>query len=254
MSNVSRTFKLIDGEFQALKNINLHLSEGEMLAIIGESGSGKSTILKQIACLDTPNEGTVILKGKNVTGKKPADVCHSMQMVFQDARGSFNPRMTFLGTIRESLKHAGIKDKDAQIKKAEELVEMVGLNKDVLKRYPANLSGGQCQRMAIARALAAEPEIILCDEATSALDVSAQAQIIRLLKDLNESLGLSVIFVSHDIALVDGMCDRVMVMKSGQIVEEGPIHEVLSDPKNEYTKQLISSILSIKDEPITFAS
>lgn len=165
-----------------------------------------------------------------------------MQMIFQNAPASFHPRRTIADSISESV-HS-LRGKDAVVDKAA-LSDMVGLPPELMDRYPRQLSGGQCQRMAIARAMAVQPEILLCDEITSALDVSSQAQILRLVADICRENHTSAIFVSHDLAVISCLCDRVMVMRDGTVVEEGTVDQVIHDPHEEYTRKLVNSVLQI---------
>ncbi|HHY29210.1 MAG TPA: ABC transporter ATP-binding protein [Syntrophaceticus sp.] len=226
-----------------LNDISLYLNAGETLGIVGESGSGKSTLLRHIACLDKLNSGSIFLRGQDYTGAKPRQICRDIQMVFQDAVASFDPRMTIRRSLCETLRLRDGKDNtDAQIKL---LMSYVGLPEELLDRYPHQLSGGQCQRMALARAISIVPAILLCDEITSALDVSAQAQIVRLLAKLRTKLDLAIIFVSHDLALVSGLCDRIMVFHEGKCVEEGTARQIISTPQAEYTQRLLSSVLTV---------
>ncbi len=233
-----------NGNFkQAVSDMNLFLMPGEIVGVIGESGSGKSTLLRCVACLDKPSAGEIKLCGVDIFGKRPGEVCKSVQMVFQDAMGSFDPRMRVGTSLTEPLKRlVGLSGQDLLDRK-DELIHMVGLDPQLADRYPSRLSGGQCQRFAIARGLAGEPKILLCDEVTSALDVSAQAQIVDLLSNLRHELGLSILFVSHDLALASGLCDRLIVMRDGKMVEEGPTELIIHQPKDSYTKLLLSSAL-----------
>jgi peptide/nickel transport system ATP-binding protein len=189
--------------------------------------------------------GTVTLDGLEVTkcrGKDLRRAWKKMQVVFQTPTESFDPRRTLGDGICESMRNNGVSRADA-LKRAEELLELCGLPAEFVKRYPHEVSGGQCQRAAIARALAIEPKLLICDEATSALDVTIQAEIIELLRKLRRELDMSILFVCHDIALVQQFCDRLLVMYHGEIVEQGVPSEVIISPKNDYTQDLINSIL-----------
>lgn len=241
VEHARRTFRSKKGEVKALDDISLKLHKGEILGIVGESGSGKSTLLRHIACLEKLDEGKLILHGKEYTGSRPADICGDMQMIFQNANASFDPHMTIRKSIAETL--AGVKKRKEGPEFYDALAARVGLNPGLLDRYPGHLSGGQCQRLAISRALTVEPEILLCDEITSALDVSVQATFVSLLLKLREENNLSILFVTHDLALVASLCDRVMVLRHGKCVEEGNPKEVMRNPSHEYTKLLIDSIL-----------
>lgn len=234
-------------EFTAVNGISFQLFPGECLAIIGESGSGKTTAVNMISRLADPSSGRIILDGQDIThwkGQKLRRVYRTMQMVFQTPVESFDPRRTLGDGIGESLRNAGVSKGETR-KKVETLLEQCGLEAEFADRYPHQVSGGQCQRAAIARALAIEPRLLICDEATSALDVTVQKEIMDLLNALRAQQGrnLSILFICHDISLVQQFADRVLVMYQGNIVEEGTPEEVICHPKNAYTKRLIDSIL-----------
>lgn len=234
-------------EIAAVNGISFELFPGECLAIIGESGSGKTTALNMISRLTDVTAGSIFLEGQEIThrkGKQLREVYRQMQMVFQTPTDSFDPRRTLGDGIGESLRNAGLTRKETQ-KRVEALLEKCGLPREFANRYPHQVSGGQCQRAAIARALAIEPKLLICDEATSALDVTVQKEIISLLNELRKQRGknLSILFICHDISLVQQFCDRVLVMYRGEIVEEGTPDAVIRAPKNDYTKRLIDSVL-----------
>ena len=234
-------------EIAAVNGISFELFPGECLAIIGESGSGKTTAVNMISRLTDVTAGSIFLEGQEIThrkGKQLREVYRQMQMVFQAPTDSFDPRRTLGDGIGESLRNAGLTRKEAQ-KRVEVLLEKCGLPGEFANRYPHQVSGGQCQRAAIARALAIEPKLLICDEATSALDVTVQKEIISLLNELRKQRGknLSILFICHDISLVQQFCDRVLVMYRGEIVEEGKPDAVIRAPKNDYTKRLIDSVL-----------
>lgn len=234
-------------EIAAVNGISFELFPGEYLAIIGESGSGKTTAVNMISRLTDVTAGSIFLEGQEIThrkGKQLREVYRQMQMVFQTPTDSFDPRRTLGDGIGESLRNAGLTRKETQ-KRVEALLEKCGLPGEFANRYPHQVSGGQCQRAAIARALAIEPKLLICDEATSALDVTVQKEIISLLNELRKQRGknLSILFICHDISLVQQFCDRVLVMYRGEIVEEGTPDAVIRAPKNDYTKHLIDSIL-----------
>ena len=221
------------------------MKKGEILGIVGESGSGKSTLVKMITRLLDTTSGKVIFNGNDVTnikGSKLREYYSHIQMVFQSPHDSFDPRRTLGTSVGEVLHNRGMKREDEK-ERVIELFKMCEIAPEMVKRYPHQVSGGQCQRAAIARAIAINPEILICDEATSALDVTIQKDIVTLLKSLQKKLGMSVLFICHDIALVQEMCDRVIVMNSGKLVEEGIPDEVIKNPREEYTKNLIASVL-----------
>ena len=220
-----------------LQHVDLELKQGEILGIVGESGSGKSTLLKVISGIEKPDSGNLYYKGKEYTGSGPEKTGKFLQMIFQDAYGSFDPRMSMEKSLKEG--------SDADRKEILRVIGEVGLSEDLLKRRPRHLSGGQCQRMSIARALLSHAGVLLCDEITSALDVTTQAQVIRLLTEIRDMEQVSIILVSHDLALVSMICDRIMVMKDGVIVDQGETSKVISDPADAYTRQLLSSIIAV---------
>lgn len=234
-------------EIAAVNGISFELFPGECLAIIGESGSGKTTAVNMISRLTDVTTGSIFLEGQEIThrkGKQLREVYRQMQMVFQTPTDSFDPRRTLGDGIGESLRNVGLTRKETQ-KRVEALLEKCGLPGEFANRYPHQVSGGQCQRAAIARALAIEPKLLICDEATSALDVTVQKEIVSLLNELRKQRGknLSILFICHDISLVQQFCDRVLVMYRGEIVEEGTPDAVIRAPKNDYTKRLIDSVL-----------
>ena len=213
------------GSMEAVKGVSFTLSRGETLGIVGESGSGKSTIAKTLIGLEKPFSGSIVCNAKSV------------QMVFQDAVGSLNPRMTVRQTLDEV-----IRVKRVSKRSAGELLELVGLSRAVLEQYPREMSGGQCQRVSIARALACEPEVLIADEPVSALDVSVQARILNLLRELRRELDLSVLLIAHDLAVVKNVCDRVCVMQRGLFVDAGSAAEVFDNPASDYTKRLLAAV------------
>ncbi len=231
-------------EVYALRDVSFDLDEGGCLGIIGESGSGKSTSVRIITRLISSTSGEVILNGRDMKDISRKELYKEIQMVFQTPVESFNPRIRIGPGVGESLRNSGMSKEEAK-KKVETLLEECGLPKEFYDRFPHELSGGQCQRAAIARALAIEPKILVCDEATSSLDVTVQKEIIALLNSIREKRGgdISIIFISHDIALVQQFCDKVIVMNKGEIVEMGDTEDVIRNPKEDYTKKLISSVL-----------
>ena len=231
-----------DASIEALKGVDFQLEDGEILGIAGESGSGKSTLLRLIAGLEPPTAGTLALHGRPLGTRRTKEEYRTMQMIFQNAAASFNPRRTVLDSIAQSVR--SLRGRGARVD-AEALSAMVNLSPELLNRYPRQLSGGQCQRFAIARAMAVQPKILLCDEITSALDVSSQAQILRLLLNICRERHTSAIFVSHDLAVVRCLCDRVMILRGGSVVEQGDIGQVIQSPREDYTRRLVESVLQI---------
>ena len=229
----------------AVDDVSFELRQGECLGIVGESGSGKSTIVKMITHLQSITEGNVILKGKDITnvkGKELREVYKDIQMVFQMPMESFDPRCTLGDGIGESLRNMGLSRNETR-ERVEKLLERCGLDKEYADRYPHQVSVGQCQRAAIARALAVEPSVLICDEATSALDVTVQKQILKLLMELKQKENFSFLLICHDLALVQAFCDRVLVLYHGETVESGTPDEIINHPKMDYTKKLIDSVL-----------
>ncbi|MBR4416992.1 MAG: ABC transporter ATP-binding protein, partial [Victivallales bacterium] len=232
------------GHVKAVDGISFEMKKGETLAVVGESGCGKTTIGKSIVGLAPRTEGDVLLADGNgeMTHQDMATLRQRVQMIFQDPFSSLDPRLMVGETIEEGMEVHGV-GKDAAERQSlmEKLSTRVGLSPDVLNRYPHQFSGGQRQRIGLARALAVNPEVIICDECTSALDVSVQAQILNLLKELQKELGLSYLFITHDLSVVSYLADRVAVMYLGRIVEEGEAADVLQSPKHPYTKALMAA-------------
>lgn len=226
--------------FYAVNGLNFSLEKGECLGVVGESGSGKTTLIRMIAGLLPSSAGQIRLNNADLTLRRDAA---RVQMVFQDPTESLNPSFTIVDIIGDPLRCIlGIRDGAELRRRVEALAVLVHLPLELLDRYPHQLSGGQKARVGIARALAAEPDVILLDEPTTALDVSVQGHILLLLDDLRRKLKLSYIFVSHDLSVVRILCDRLMVMKKGQVVEAGVVAEVFARPQHDYTRQLIASI------------
>lgn len=233
-------------DFTAVDKISFNLYAGETLGIVGESGSGKTTAVGMIIRLIDAASGQIYLNGKDITrikGRELRDVYRDIQMVFQSPTESFDPRCTLGDGIGESLRNSGLSRKETKAR-VESLLKQCGLPVDYAERYPHEVSGGQCQRAAIARALAIQPKVLICDEATSALDVTVQAQIITLLKTLQKEHGMSYLFICHNLALVQSFCDRVIVMYKGSIMEIGETAQVIEAPRHPYTKMLLSCHLT----------
>ena len=225
-----------------IKGASFDVGREEFVGLVGESGCGKSTLARIIMGLIRPDKGTVSLDGDVLRYPYRPETYKNLQMVFQLPKDSFDPRKSLGRAVTDVQMNFGA-DRKAARAKTMELLGNVGLNESFYNKYPHEVSGGECQRAAIARSLAAGPSLLICDEVTSALDVSVQAQIMELLKKIKEESGISVLFISHDIALVSCVCDRIMVMNNGYIVEQGRTEDIITSPKNEYTKTLISSIL-----------
>ena len=248
IKGISKVYKKDNKEYKVLEDINFKIKKGEMIGIVGESGSGKSTLARQIIRLEKPTSGQVLLNNKDITnikGKELKNIYKDMQMVFQDPIGSFDPRLTIGKSIDELLKNNKV-PKNIRKEKIIELLKLVGLDKQYIDKYPRELSGGQCQRAAIAKAISCEPKILICDEVTSALDVSVQGQVISLLKELKEKKNMTYIFICHDLALVELLCDKVIVLNKGNIVERGDAKEIINNPIHPYTKLLVNSIFPVK--------
>ena len=231
------------GAFEAVKGVSFSLGKGEILGIVGESGSGKSTIAKTLIGLEKKSAGEIDIRAT------------SMQMVFQDAVGSLNPRMTVRQMLEEvarcsraaraSRNSSDSRPSSDRARTPAELLELVGLSKAVLDQYPREMSGGQCQRVSIARALACEPEVLIADEPVSALDVSVQARVLNLLRDLRRQLGLSILLIAHDLAVVKNVCDRICVMERGLFVDVGDAAAVFDSPQSDYTRRLLTAVPKI---------
>lgn len=229
--------------FTAVNNVSLDINDGEVFGLVGESGSGKSTVARIIGTLLDVDSGRVLFDGDDVTSMASAELAdyrRQIQMIFQDPFSSLNPRMKVESIVAEPLLHHKILPRDRVSVRVEELLDRVGLTRAAAAKYPHEFSGGQRQRISIARALATQPRFLICDEPTSALDVSIQAQILNILKDLQEHLGLTMLFISHDLPVVRQMCDRVGVMKQGQLVEVQGTETLFTNPQQDYTKKLLT--------------
>ncbi len=254
LDDIRVTFKTRTGsplhpnKVQAVRGLTLKLMPGETIGIVGESGCGKSTTANVMCGLQSPTSGKVYFKGQDVT-KRTADMRKTIgrviSVVFQDPATALNARMTVRDQLADPMIVHKVGDKASRAKRVRELIEMVGLPESVLDALPGQMSGGQRQRVAIARALALKPDAIIADEPTSALDVSVRAQILNLLMDLKKELGLSMVFISHDIQTVRYISDRIIVMNAGQAVEQGTAAEVFNHPKDDYTRLLLGAAPSL---------
>jgi ABC-type oligopeptide transport system ATPase subunit len=241
---LTREFRPRRGEVvRAVDNVSFSITQGEAFGLVGESGSGKSTTARCVVRLIEPTSGEILLLGRDVLAASPGELQRlrrEMQIVFQDPYASLNPRMSVEALITEGMNVHHLADtRAARRRRAIELLELVGLGEAHLRRHPRSFSGGQRQRISIARALAVEPKLLVCDEPVSAVDVSVQAQILNLFKELQEQLGLTLLFIAHDLAVVRHLCDRIAVMRQGQIVETGTREEIYGAPKHPYTRDLL---------------
>ncbi len=236
----------VTDHFKAVDGVSFSIGKGETLGLVGESGCGKTTVGRTLLRLIPATGGRVTFEGKDVfaaSGSELQRLRRDMQIVFQDPAGSLNPRMRIASIVGEPLIiHGMIKDKSELRERVENLLVRCGMPKAAADRYPHEFSGGQRQRIGIARALALEPKFIVCDEPTSALDVSIQAQIINLLTDLQSEFGLSYLFISHDMAVIQHVCQRIAVMYKGKIVEEGSREAIIENPQHKYTQSLLSAV------------
>jgi len=239
------------GHIQAVKDVSFQLTAGKSLGIVGESGSGKSTLARLVMALEKPTQGKVLFKGQNLNALPQDQLRHArsdFQMVFQDPYGSLDPRQKVLRIVTEPL-HSTLNSGSGQALSAQDLKDRaafalteVGLRASDLDKYPHEFSGGQRQRIAIARALITRPSLIVADEPVSALDVSVQAQVLNLMMDLQDRFGLSYLFVSHDLAVINLMCDDVIVLQHGQVVEAGSADDIFQGPQHSYTQALLAAI------------
>ena len=245
IKNLSKNFSKV----KALDNVSFELKKGEILGIVGESGSGKSTLAKVITRIVKPDGGSILFKGEDFTklnSAKLREYRKNVQMVFQNPNSTFSPRMNIGDFLCEGMLNFKLANKKEALKKAKEYLELVKLPTDIMERLPHQLSGGQLQRVVIARALTLSPEVLIYDEATAALDVSVQQDVLKLMYDLRKSCDNSVIFICHDLAAVRLVADRIIVMYNGKIVEIVESRNLVSESKEEYTKKLIGSVFEVK--------
>lgn len=234
---------------KAVDNVSFELNPGEIIGLVGESGCGKSTLGRAVVRLEEPTDGQVLVDGKDLyalSGKSLKDLHGRFQMIFQDPYGSLNPRLTIFSALDEVLSMKGGFSEKERREQAVALLQRVGLGSDVLGRFPHQFSGGQRQRIGIARALAASPGFIVADEPVSALDVSVQAAIVNLLEDIRNTEGTAFLFIAHDLAVVEHISDRIMVMYLGHVVESAPAKELVASPQHPYTKALLSAVPSLQ--------
>jgi len=234
------------GVFKAVDGVSFCIPAGKTVGLVGESGSGKTTIGRTLVKLIPATSGEAFWKGEDIvplSEKSFRPLRRRIQYIFQDPFGSLNPRMAVGAIIGEALEiHFKNLNSHARQERVASLLQRVGLKPDMMRRYPHEFSGGQRQRIGIARALAVEPELLICDEPVSALDVSVQAQIVNLLQDLQEDLGVALLFIAHDLAVVEHISDDVLVLHHGKIVESGPARDVLQHPQNDYTRDLLAAV------------
>ncbi|MDR6972875.1 ATP-binding cassette domain-containing protein [Leifsonia shinshuensis] len=236
--------------FQAVKGVSLSIEAGASYGLVGESGSGKTTVARMVAHLTTPTSGTIRFDGRDTTGLRGRELLafrRDVQMIFQDPYGALNPRMSVLQLISEPWAVHRLHTVADRRRRAAALLDRVGLPSSALERKPVEFSGGQRQRIMIARALALEPRLIVADEPVSALDVSVQAQVLNLLKDLQDELGLTYLFISHNLSVVEFISDHIGVMLLGDLVEEGDRDAIYRSPRTEYTRRLLDAIPSLPD-------
>ncbi len=245
------------GTFRAVDNVSFSIKEGETLGLVGESGCGKSTLARLILMLIKPTSGNILYNGKDLTKMsflQLQNLRKEMQIVFQHPQQSLNPRMKIYDSIAEPLRlHKLVTNKYEEKELVFRLIESVGISTELLQRYPHELSGGQCQRVAIARVLALKPKFIVADEPTSMLDVSVQAQILHLIKELQKEYNIGMLFISHDLEVVQAVSDNIAVMHWGKIVEIGSQKQIFMNPNHSYTKHLISTILDVPERDGSYA-
>lgn len=240
---VKNNFGQVKTVVKAIDNVSLTINRGETLGLVGESGSGKTTLGRSILQLESIDEGQIYFENNSlidVNKEEKKNILKKMQIIFQDPYSSLNPRMTALDLVLEPLLLQF--SKSESLEKAKAILEKVGFTEDMFSKYPKEFSGGQRQRIGIARAVVVNPEFILCDEPISALDVSIQAQVINLLIELQKDLGLTYLFISHDLSMVRYISDRIAVMYLGKIVEMGPSEKIFKEPQHQYTKRLLKAI------------
>lgn len=244
VKNLKKYFRTGDSTVKAVDDVSFHINKGEIVGLVGESGSGKTTLARTILGLTKITDGSVIFDGVDLgkaTRRQMKELRHKVSVVFQDPAANLNPRETVLSSITRPLILQGMSKKDAKVK-AEEALKLVKMDSEYLYSYPHQLSGGQLQRIAIARAVVIQPEVMILDEPTSALDISVQAQILNLLLELQEKLNLTYLVITHDLNVIRYISDRVAVMYLGRLVEYGPTEEVIGNPRHPYTQGLMAAL------------
>ncbi len=242
LKGLSKTFQTTSIPVHAVQNISLDVRSGECLAIVGESGSGKTTLANMLLGILAPTNGEIFFEGAPLSVKRTSEQRSAIQLVQQNPLSSLNPKRTIGASVRLSLDTYGIGERSERWTVVEQALEAVGLDGEMRRRAPASLSGGQRQRVGIARALACDPRIVVLDEPTSALDVLVQARVLRLLNDLRSERGLTYVFITHDLAVVRNVADRVAVFQAGRLVELGETAQIFTTPKAAYTRQLIGAV------------
>ncbi|TDY51398.1 peptide/nickel transport system ATP-binding protein [Alicyclobacillus sacchari] len=251
VEEVSKRFRVQGRDLHAVEKVSFQLDAGKTMGLVGESGSGKSTLGRLVLRLLDANEGRILFDGKDITSLSPKQMRplrRDMQIIFQDPQASMSPRMTIGAAIEDAMAIHNIGTKAERQKRVDELLERVGLPTVVKYAFPHELSGGQLQRVGIARALSLNPKLVICDEPISALDVSIQVQVIQLLQELQKDFNLTYIFISHNLAVVEYLSDQVAVLYLGEVVEQGPAEELFANPTHPYTQVLLQSILKMPDD------
>ncbi len=251
ISGLSKTFQTGAGPVHAVRDVSLGVEPGECLAVVGESGSGKTTLANMILGLFGPSSGQISFDGSRLPDKRAADHRRAIQLVQQNPLSSLNPKRSVGASVRLGLDTYKIGDRNQRWRIVEDALEAVGLPRDMRRRAPSALSGGQRQRVGIARALAVEPRLVVLDEPTSALDVLVQARVLRLLNDLRQERGLTYVFITHDLAVVRNVADRVAVFQSGQLIELGETSQIFAAPQTDYTKRLIGAVPVVDDAELS---
>lgn len=247
LSGVSKTFQTLSGPVHAVQDVSLDVHAGECLAVVGESGSGKTTLANMLLGILAPTQGEIVFDGAPLPVRRTSEQRRAIQLVQQNPLSSLNPKRSIGASVRLGLDTYGIGEKAKRWDAVEQALEAVGLPADMRKRAPASLSGGQRQRVGIARALACDPRLVVLDEPTSALDVLVQARVLRLLNDLRTARGLTYVFITHDLAVVRNVADRVAVFQSGKLVELGETAQIFTAPQADYTRQLIGAVPVVDD-------